>query len=213
MSSGASPVSGGPVAVIILAAGRSTRMGEHKLLLPLGDKPLLAWGLAAACASRARPIILALGRSAAEVAAALPDGPYTTVVNEQFAEGMGTTLALAVAHLPANVIGTIVTLGDQPFMTSQAIDDVFAAAQAQPDQIIMGVFGGKRGHPVYLPGRLFGELLSPTGDEGARTVIARERGKLSLVTLEDERAFFDVDTAEDYQRAQVIAQSLGNRPA
>ena len=200
------------IAAIILAAGRSSRMGEHKLLLPLGDRPLLAWSLAAVCASRARPVILALGRAASEVSAHLPPGPYATVVNHRFEEGMGTTLALAVTLLPPNVAGAIVTLGDQPFMSTQAIDAVLAAARARPDTIAMGVHAARRGHPVYLPRRLFGELAALSGDEGARTVIGRERDQITLVPLDDERLVLDVDTPEDYERAKAIVQASGKRP-
>lgn len=206
------PTGADRIAAIILAAGRSSRMGEHKLLLPLGGRPLLAWSLAAVCASHAEPIILALGRAAPDVLAQLPPGPYSTVINQRFEEGMGTTLALAVTQLPADVTGAIVTLGDQPFMSTQAIDAVLAAARAHPGAIAMGVHAARRGHPVYLPRRLFGELARLSGDEGARTVIGRERDRITLVPLEDERLTLDVDTPEDYERAKAIAQALGKRP-
>lgn len=202
-----------PIAAIILAAGRSSRMSAHKLLLPLRDKPLLAWSIAAACASSARPIIVALGRAAQEVAASLPVGPYTTVVNQRFEEGMGTTLALAVSQLPAAVAGVVVLLGDQPFMPTSAIEATLAVARAHPEQIAMGAYGEQRGHPVYLPRRLFSQLLALQGDEGARTIIARERNDISLAPLTDALAQFDVDTDEDYQRAQTLAQSAGNSPS
>ncbi len=200
------------IAAIILAAGRSSRMGEHKLLLPVGGRPLLAWSLAAVCASQARPIILALGRAAAEVSSRLPPGPYTTVVNPRFEEGMGTTLALAVTRLPSDVIGAVVTLGDQPFMSAQAIDAVLAAAREHPDTIAMGASGARRGHPVYLPRRLFSELAALSGDEGARAVIARERDRIALIPLPDEHVFLDVDTPEDYERAKAVAQSSTKMP-
>lgn len=201
------------IAAIILAAGRSSRMSAHKLLLPLGGKPLLAWSVAAACASDAQPVIVALGRSAGEVAAALPPGRYTTVVNPHYAEGMGTTLALAVSQLPADIAGTVVLLGDQPFMPTSAIQAVLAAARAQPEVIAMGAGAGQRGHPVYLPRRVFARVQALTADEGARSIVADERDNLTIIPISDERAFFDVDTLEDYQSAQSLVQSSGNIPA
>lgn len=201
------------VAAIILAAGRAERMGAHKLLLPLGGKPLLAWSVAAACASDARPVIVALGRDAESVAAALPPGPYITVVNQRFAEGMGTTLALAVSQLPADVAGTLVLLGDQPFMPVAAIEAVLAAARHEPDRIAMGARDGQRGHPVYLPRRVFGRLLALRADEGARTIIAAERDSVTLVPIAAEHAMLDVDTLEDYQRALRLTHSPGNMPS
>ncbi len=211
---GAAQVNAGRVGAIILAAGRSSRMGAHKLLLPLNGKPLLAWSVAAVSASSARPIIVTLGRAADEVAATLSPGPYTTVVNPQFAEGMGTSLALAVSHLPRDVAGALIVLGDQPFMPTSAIEAVLAAARAQPERIAMGVYGQRRGHPVYLPRQVFSDLLALKDDEGARTLIARAGAEITLVAIDAEHALLDVDTQDDYQRAQAIAaHSAANRPA
>ena len=201
------------VAAIILAAGQSSRMGAHKLLLPLNGRPLLAWSLAATCASNAHPVILALGRDAALVADALAPGRYSTVINPNYAEGMGVTLALAVNSLPPEVIGAVVLLGDQPFMTTRVIDATITAARAQPDQIIMGEQAGRRGHPVYLPRRVFTRVAQLSADEGARTIIAEEQDVVTIVEIEEAHAQFDVDTLQDYQRAQAIAQLAGNNPA
>lgn len=202
------PTQGVAIAAVILAAGRSSRMGAHKLLLPLAGKPLLAWSLAAACASSARPVIVALGRAADEARAALPTGSYSFVVNPHFAEGMGTTLALAVASLPASVAGTVILLGDQPFMTTTAVEAVLTEARAQPERIVMGAYGSRRGHPIYLPRRVFGEALALREDEGARGIIAREGDAVLTVPLADPDALLDVDTEADYQRAQALAQRL-----
>lgn len=203
------------IAAIILGAGTSSRMGEHKLLLPLGGKPLIAWSVAAACASSARPVVVALGRAAevvtGAVTAALPGASYSVVVNQRFAQGMGTSLALAVASLPAGVIGALILLGDQPFMPTEAMEAVLAAARAQPERIAMGGYGGsgrRRGHPVYLPRRVFPELLALGDDEGARSIIARADDDLTLVAIADDIALLDVDTPEDYRRAQALAERL-----
>lgn len=204
------------IAAIILGAGTSSRMGEHKLLLPLGGKPLIAWSVAAACASSARPVVVALGRAAEVVSGAItaaqaPGASYSVVVNQRFAQGMGTSLALAIASLPAGVSGTLILLGDQPFMPTVAIEAVLAAARAQPERIAMGGHGGhgrRRGHPVYLPRRVFAELLALGDDEGARAIIARAGDDLTLVAIADDTALLDVDTPEDYRRAQALAERL-----
>lgn len=202
------------IAVIVLAAGSSSRMGAHKLLLPLGGKPLVAWSVAAACASQASTVIVALGRSAGEVAEALPEGLFTTVVNTGYADGMGTTLALAVRQLPPDVLGTLVVLGDQPLMPASAINAVLAAARKQPNRVTMGDYGGRRGHPVYLPRRVFPQVLALTGDEGARSIIAAEHGDIGLVSIVGaEHALLDVDTPEEYSRVQALLQASEKTPS
>ncbi|HEX8982953.1 MAG TPA: nucleotidyltransferase family protein [Ktedonobacterales bacterium] len=195
------------IAGVLLAAGRSSRMDAHKLLLPLAGKPLIAHSLSAACASHARPILLMLGRSATQVEAALEPGSYSVVVNPRYTEGMGTTLALAISSLPVEVIGAIILLGDQPLMTTAAIDTVLSAARQHPEHIIMGQYANHTSHPVYLPRRVFGQVTTLTGDAGARSIIAAERQALITVPIADEFAAFDVDTLEDYARAQALLQS------
>ena len=208
MSARTSDAAPASIAAIILAAGRSSRMDAHKLLLPLNGKPLLAWSIASACDSTARPVIVTLGRAADEVAAALPTGPYTIVVNQRFAEGMGTSLARAIASLPPAVAGALILLGDQPFMPTAVIDAVLAAARAQPARIVTGAYGQRQGHPVYLPRRVFAEALALRDDAGARSIVAREADAVLRIPLEDEHAVFDVDTLSDYQQAQEIARRL-----
>ncbi len=195
------------IAAIILAAGRSSRMDAHKLLLPLAGRPLIAHSVSAACASQARPVLLMLGRSAAEVEAALKPGPYSAVVNPRYTEGMGTTLALAISCLSADVIGAIILLGDQPLMTTAAIDAVLSAARQNSDRIVMGQYANEASHPVYLPRRVFGHVAALTGDTGARSIIAAERHAIITVPIADPFAAFDVDTPDEYAQAQALLQS------
>ncbi len=203
------------IAAVILAAGRSSRMDAHKLMLPLGGKPLISHSLSAACASQASPVLLMLGRSAAEIRAALEPGRYSAVVNTHYAEGMGTTLALAISCLSEDVIGAIILLGDQPLMTTAAIDAVLNAARQNPDHIIMGQYVDQTSHPVYLPRRVFGQVAALTGDAGARSIIAPERHAIMTVPIADQFAAFDVDTPDEYAQVQMLLQSTQtseNRP-
>src|SRR5258706_10124052 len=88
------------IAAVVLAAGRSTRMGAHKLLLPLGDRPLVSYAVAAACASRAAPVVVVLGHDAEAVRAALPPHRQRYVVNDAFASGMASPPRARLAPLP-----------------------------------------------------------------------------------------------------------------
>lgn len=202
------PPSRQTIAAIVLAAGSSSRMGAHKLLLPLGSRSVIAWSVAAACASQASDIIVILGRDAATVQAALDPGRYITLTNEAYARGQGTSLAIALAAVPQLTTGVVVLLGDQPFMTAAAINRVLATARHEPDRIVMGAAGEQTGHPVYLPRRLFGELAALNGDAGARDIIARERAHMVRAPLHNDLAHLDIDTPEDYQRARALAYRL-----
>src|SRR5260370_11530864 len=98
------------IAAIVLAAGRSTRMGAHKLLLPLGGRPLVSYAVAAACASHAAPVVVVLGHDADAVQATLPPRRQRSVVNGAFASGMASSLRTGIAALPPSATGALVLL-------------------------------------------------------------------------------------------------------
>src|SRR5581483_6688072 len=151
-----------PLAAIVLAAGRSTRMDAHKLLLPLGNRPLVAHAVAAACASGAEPVIVVLGHDAGRVAAALPAGRQQVVINPSYQEGMATSLRAGLLALPAEPAGALILLGDQPFVTLDLIEQVLAAARETPERIVAASYEGQRGNPVYFPRAYFAELRAVT---------------------------------------------------
>ena len=207
-------------AAIILAAGSSSRMGagRHKLLLPLGDRPVLAHVLEATLSSQARPIILVLGHQAEQVRASIIQ--YTThpsitlVENPDYLQGMSTSLRMGLQtlvtkeskrELPSySVDGALVILGDQPLMTTHVLDTLIATRQTTGKHIIAPLFNKRRGNPVLFDASLFAELMEVTGDEGGRSIIERHRQDVATVEVGDELATYDVDTWEAYQ--QVVAQ-------
>lgn len=201
---------------IVLAAGSSSRMGAHKLLLPLGGRPLAAYAVAAACASQAEPVVVVLGRGAEEVRAALPEGRYVTGVNPDFAAGMAGSLrtglrALRTAAGDGQLAGVLIALADQPLASADLFDALLRRAAEVSEAIVAPSYGGRRGNPVVFPAALFDELERVEGDKGGRAVIARHTGRLALVEWPDLRAALDVDRPDDYER--VVSLLAGNSSA
>lgn len=184
---------------IILAAGRSSRMGTHKLLLPLGGKPLVAYAVGAALRSTAHPILVVIGHEAEQVRAALPDGPYEVIENRHYSEGMSSSLRAGIAAVPGYVAGAIVLLADQPLLQSRHMDLLVTEARSAPDSIVAASYDMRRGNPVYFPRRLFAELLTIEGDEGGRSVIACHRDELRLVPITPAEVALDVDRPGEYE--------------
>lgn len=213
MNTGAQRSATGPICAVVLAAGSSSRMGTHKLLMPLGGRPLVAWSVLAANSSQADEVLIILGRDADVARKALPAGSYRVLINPRYEAGQGTSLALAVAELPKLTIGIVALLADQPFMTAAAINRVLNAARREPERIIQSVADGGAGHPVYLPRRVFPGLQALNGDTGAREIIAREHADVLLEPIENNLAQFDVDTPEDYARALTLAHLLPSQPS
>ncbi len=194
-------------ATILLAAGRSSRMGEgkHKLLLPLGDRPVLAHVVETILASQARPLIVVAGYQAEQIRTLLtPYAPTLTLVeNFDYQQGMSTSLRKGIATVITahpTVNGALIVLGDQPLMTPQILDSMIEAKQATGKRIITARYSGKRGNPTLFDASLFPELLEMTGDEGGRKVLERYRQEIAMVDIDNEMANYDVDTWEAYQQ-------------
>ncbi len=199
-------------AAIILAAGTSSRMGNgrHKLLLPIGDRPVLAHVIEATLASQARPLIVVLGHQAEQVRTAIAEyamHPAITMINNpNYRQGMSSSLHIGLRVLIDQLAttqrydSTLIILGDQPLMTPQIIDTLITTKQTSGKQIIAPLYGGKRGNPMLFDASLFPELLEVTGDEGGRSVVEQHRQETATVELGNAIATYDVDTWEAYQQ-------------
>lgn len=188
------------IAAIVLAAGRSSRMGEHKLLLSLGGRPLVTYAVDAACRSEVASVIVVVGHNAHHIMSALDGMCCRIVTNELYADGMATSLRVGIATLPSDVTGALILLADQPLVTFAMMNRMLAAADREPYAIHAAVYNGKRGNPVYFPRALFGELRAVSGDEGGRSVIARHAEIVRLVSMPVVEAALDVDTPGEYER-------------
>lgn len=186
------------VAAVILAAGRSTRMGgPNKLLAELGGKPLVRTVTEQALASCASGVIVVTGHQAVEVEKALAGLKVKFVRNPDFAAGLASSVKTGIAAVPANADGAVVCLGDMPLIDSRLIDRLIEAfAPDRGELIAVPVSDGRRGNPVLWSRRFFTELMALDGDIGARHLIARHAEAVAEVAVEGHGAFLDIDTPE-----------------
>lgn len=195
------------VAAVILAAGRSRRMGgPNKLVATVGGRPLVRIAAEAALASRAESVVVVTGHRADEVATAL-DGLETRLVhNPDYAEGLSTSLKAGIAALPEDVDGAVVMLADMPGVDAQTIDQLIESFDPESGAlVVLPTFQGKRGNPVLWSKRLFPELLTVEGDTGGRHLLGTHRD--AVVEVETGRAVaVDVDTPE-------ALAAVGGKPA
>jgi molybdenum cofactor cytidylyltransferase len=186
------------VAAIVLAAGRSTRMGgANKLVAEIGGKPLVRIAAEQALGSRAKPVIVVTGHQRERVEAALAGLPVRLVHNPDFAEGLGTSVRAGIAAVPASADGAVVCLGDMPQVDAQLINRLIGALA--PDQGALAVIptlDGKRGNPVLWSRRFFPDLMALEGDVGARNLIGRYGEAVIEVPVTGKAALTDVDTQE-----------------
>ena len=192
------------VAAIILAAGRSTRMGgPNKLLAEIGGRPLVRIAAEEALASRASPVIVVTGHQREKVEAALQGLKAEHVHNPDFAEGLSTSLKAGLGAVPSDIDGAIVCLGDMPQVRAPLIDRLVAAFDPERGAlVVVPSIDGKRGNPVVWSRRFFHELATLEGDVGARHLIARYPEAVVEVPVTDQAALVDVDTPEALSRVK-----------
>ncbi|MDB5616864.1 molybdopterin-binding/glycosyltransferase family 2 protein [Tardiphaga sp.] len=186
------------VAAIVLAAGRSTRMGgPNKLLAELNGKALVRIVAEQAVASKATSVTVVTGHQAAEVEKALAGLKVTFVYNPDFPDGLASSVKAGIKAVPANADGAVVCLGDMPLIDTRLIDRLIEAFAPDHGSLIsVPVSDGRRGNPVLWSRRFFGELMTLDGDIGARHLIMKHGEAVAEVPVEGHGAFLDIDTPQ-----------------
>src|SRR5215467_4903213 len=186
------------VAAVVLAAGRSTRMGAiNKLIAQIGGKPLVRIAAEQALASQAGPVIVVTGYQRDKVEAALEGLNVRLVHNPDYAEGLGTSLRTGIASVPESADGAIVCLGDMPQVDTSLIDTLLDAFNPESGAfIVVPTIDGHRGNPVVWARRFFPDLMSIGGDFGARYLIGNYAEAVVEVSVTGGAALTDVDTPE-----------------
>ncbi len=192
------PEKGRSIAALVLAAGRSTRMGAiNKLIAEIGGKPLVRIAAEQALASRAKPVIVVTGHEREKVEAALTGLPMRFVHNPDYAEGLGTSLKTGIGAVPADADGAIICLGDMPQVDTALIDKLISTFDPERGAlVIVPTIDGRRGNPVVWSRRFFNDLMAIQGDIGARHLIGSYAEAVVEVPVVGEGALTDVDTPE-----------------
>lgn len=197
------PITLGPVQIVVLAAGRASRMGpegRHKLLATFDGVPLVRRTVINAVAADIGPVIVVTGHRETEVRAALGDLPVTFVSNPDYISGMASSLTSGLSTLDPGAGGMLVMLADMPAITAgdlRRLVDTFVAEGGRA--VVRATADGQRGNPVILPRQTFSAVSQLVGDVGARHIV--ERCGLPVVDVElGAGARLDLDTPE-----QIIA--------
>lgn len=182
------------IAAVILAAGRSTRMGSiNKLLAPVEGMSMVGRVVNTALASL-KEVFVVTGHEGETVEQALAGRPVTLVRNRDFAAGMSTSLKCGVAALRPEIDGALILLGDMPYVSADIIEQIMRAFAAERSAIIVPTHQGKRGNPILWPRRFFTEMQEISGDVGARQLIVRHADQVREVDVGSAAIFIDVDT-------------------
>lgn len=204
------------IPAVILAAGLSTRMGRVKATLPIGDDHTLLTRIVSSLrAANADEIVVVLGHDADTVRQSLePADPRPRlVVNARYREGQFSSVLAALDAIDRpGVEAMLLTLVDVPLVSPRTIAAVLARYRATGAPVVRPVNGDRHGHPVIVAASLFGALRAADPAFGAKPIVRAHVSAAGDVPVDDEGAFLDVDTPEDYARAIALHATFHGLP-
>ncbi len=185
------------IGIIILAAGASSRMGTPKQLLLYRGRSFLSYIVEAAIASMCQPIVVVVGANAEQIKSEV-SFRVQVVENTRWTEGMSSSIAVGMqALVNQNIEGVVITLCDQPFVSTEIIDQLIAAYRLTGKSIVASEYAGTLGVPALFSRTLFPELMTLGATEGAKHLIKKYSEQVFSVPFPE--GAIDIDTPQDYE--------------
>lgn len=193
------------ITAIVLAAGRSERMGSNKLLADLGGKPLIRHGVEMLLESSVYDVIVVTGNEDEKVRTALHSLDVAFAHNPNFAEGLSTSLKIGINAVSLDADGALICLGDMPLIEMGTINQLVSSFdELSHHTICVPIFDGVRGNPVLWGRQHFKALESIEGDQGGKLLMASLAKEIFEVEAESKTILLDVDTPGDLQEIKSI---------
>ena len=188
-------------AIVLLAAGSSSRLGRPKQLLKYNNHTLLQHSLQIAIESNATRYVVVLGAHAESIKEEIDHQNIHIAVNLNWQEGMASSIHCgikAMAEIDPSVEGIIIMVCDQPHTSAILLNKLFDTYQQTNKEIVASGYENIIGTPVFFHKNLFPELLQLTGDKGARNLIRQYADKVEVVPFPEGK--IDIDTEQDYRK-------------
>jgi molybdenum cofactor cytidylyltransferase len=185
---------------LVLAAGRSQRMGTQKLVLPVGGQPMVARIVDQLLAGPVNRVFAVIGADADRIRAALGGRPVTFVVNADQQGEMLSSVRCGLAALPPECTAALIVLGDQPGLTADVAARLWQAFQTADRGIVVPTSHGRRGHPLLVALRYRDEILTRYEAVGLRGLLQAHPEDVYEVEVGTPRVLEDVDTPQDFER-------------
>ncbi|HVF42219.1 MAG TPA: nucleotidyltransferase family protein [Pyrinomonadaceae bacterium] len=187
------------VSAVLLAAGRSRRMGAFKALLPFGRRSVAETCVSNLLAAGASEVVVVLGHRGEEVRAALAgEARVRFAVNEVEGSEMGLSVARGVEAVSAGAQAVLVALVDYPAVPPGAIESLLEARARTGARLVVPEWRGRGGHPVLIDLTLRGKLLSVVREKGLRALFDAHAAEVLRVQSASPFVVRDMDTRDDY---------------
>ena len=185
-------------AILILAAGKSSRMGSPKQLLPYQNTTLLGWAIEQAKNSKASAIFCVLGANAIRIKQSIEKNNFEIIINKEFQNGLSTSIIAGINHLKdKNFDSVLIMLADQPNVNTNYLNKLITASEEDKNVIIASCYPNKVGVPAIFPKQYFNQLLQLKGDKGAKYLLNNQHSKIIKLNANN---LLDIDTIQDYQK-------------
>ncbi len=193
------------IPALVLAAGRSSRMGRAKASLPIDDRDTFLTRIVRTfLAADVDDVVVVVGHEAEAIAATFAESglPARFVVNPAYDRGQLSSLiaGLGLVDRPG-VTAVLMTLVDVPFVSESTIRAVIERYRQTKAPIVRPTSGDRHGHPLLIDRSLFDAIRTADPEVGAKPVVRAHASPIGDVEVSDEGAFSDIDTASDYERA------------
>ena len=188
------------ICAIVLAAGRSSRMGLQKLLLPFAGKTVITYIVDQLLAGDLDKMYVVVGHEPERIAEQLSDRPVNIVTNPNYDSGMLSSVRCGFKALPPDCDAALIALGDQPGITSKLVDDMVRSFNKTDKGILVPVHDGKRGHPILAAKKYKEEILTCHDDIGLRGLMHAHPDDIFELSVSTSSVLFDIDYPEDYLR-------------
>ncbi|MCC6795560.1 MAG: nucleotidyltransferase family protein [Candidatus Hydrogenedentes bacterium] len=189
------------ISAIVLAAGESRRMGTQKLLLPFGGKTVIAHVVDNVLGSDVGRTVLVTGSDHAAIIDALSGRQILVARNERYCDGMLSSIRRGIAEAGEDVEAYLVVLGDQPNISPITINALLNYAASAKSEIVIPTFGEKPGHPIVVPARFRGAIMTKYDGVGLRGLLHEYAGCVTYCPVETDAVLFDMDTEAGYKHA------------
>jgi molybdenum cofactor cytidylyltransferase len=196
--------------IIILAAGSSSRFGSTKQLLPFNGSTLIQHVVSEAVDSGAKPVIVVTGASADKVSKDIKKEEVHIIFNERWKGAMASSIyaGMQAALGYRGIEKIIITVSDQPFVSSSLFKQLYQAQEDSGKQIITCAYADTIGTPVLFTKNYFDLLLSLRGEEGAKKIIKANKNDMAVIDFPE--GYLDIDTREDLENF-LIKKEQGNK--
>ena len=188
------------ICAIVLAAGSSRRMGAQKLLLPFGGKTVISHIIDQLLASTLNEVFVVVGNQAERVREALSNRSVSIVTNSHYESGMLSSVRCGLRSLPELCRAVLVTLGDQPSITPELIDQMIRSFTATEKRILVPLYNDTRGHPILFSIDFRDDILGHYDDVGLRGLLHAYPDDVFELTVSTASILSDMDCPEDYRR-------------